>query len=106
MMSVYMIRRILFFCLLLVLFSFSCSPKIGTSLNSDWQPLLIDKGLSNFEVLNGTAEYLVEENTIIGISKMGIPNSFLCTKEKYTDFILEFEVWGGSNIKFWGAVQK
>lgn len=87
-----MIHRILFFCFFFVLLNFSCSPKISTSKSNGWQPLLIDKELSNFEVLNGTAEYFVEGNTIIGISKMNTPNSFLCTKEKYSDFILEFEV--------------
>jgi hypothetical protein len=33
----------------------------------------------------------VEDNTIIGVSKKGTPNTFLATVDKYGDFILEFD---------------
>jgi hypothetical protein len=49
--------------------------------------------LSNFEVLNGDAEYTIENGCIVGVSHKNTPNTFLATKEIYKNFILEFEVW-------------
>jgi len=54
---------------------------------------LIKKDLSNWEQLNGTAPYEIEDNSIIGTTVLGSPNSFLCSKEKYGDFILDFDTW-------------
>lgn len=85
--------RCLFVFLVFIGFSFGCARKMSTNPKGDWHPLLIDKELSNFVKLNGTAEYFVEGENIVGVSKSGTPNTFLCTKEKYGDFILEFEVW-------------
>jgi len=56
-----------------------------------WQDLFNGKNLKGWTKLNGTAEYKVQDNTIIGISKMGTPNTFLATDKMYDDFILEFE---------------
>ena len=56
-----------------------------------WQELFNRKDLQGWEKLNGTAEYKVEDNTIIGISAMNTPNTFLATTEEYGDFILEFD---------------
>ena len=50
------------------------------------------KDISGWEVKNGTAKYHIEDNSIVGTSKTGTPNTFLCTKEMYVDFILELEV--------------
>lgn len=41
---------------------------------------------------NGTAEYRVEDNAIVGRTSEGSPNSFLCTDRLYGDFELQFEV--------------
>ena len=40
---------------------------------------------------SGTAEYRVEDGAIVGKTVAGSPNTFLCTKQTYGDFILEFE---------------
>lgn len=65
---------------------------IGCKTNPpNWQPLWTDD-LSNFQQLNGTAEYRLEDGILIGTSKANTPNSFLATKQNYADFILEFEV--------------
>lgn len=56
-----------------------------------WQELFNGQDLQGWEKLNGTAEYIVEDNTIIGISAMNTPNTFLSTTETYDDFILEFD---------------
>jgi hypothetical protein len=54
---------------------------------------MIKKDLSNWEQLNGTAPFIIEDNTIVGTTVLNSPNSFLCSKEKYSDFILEFDTW-------------
>jgi len=42
--------------------------------------------------LNGDAEYRIENGEMVGVSRAKTPNSFMATKMKYSDFILEFEV--------------
>lgn len=56
-----------------------------------WHQLFNGKNLKGWTKLNGTADYKVENNTIIGISKIGTPNTFLATEKQYGDFILEFD---------------
>ena len=56
-----------------------------------WQNLFNGRNLRGWTRLNGTAEYKVQDNTIMGISKMNTPNTFLATNKMYDDFILEFE---------------
>ena len=58
-----------------------------------WQNLSNGKDLSGWKILNGTAEYHVENGAITGISKTGTPNTFLATEKTYADFILELEVY-------------
>jgi len=82
--SIYIIS--LFICLS------SCSKK------ATWEPLFNGQDFSNFEKLNGDAEYRIENNMIVGESMLGTPNTFLATKEKYGDFILEFEVWVDTSL--------
>ncbi len=53
---------------------------------------LIGDNLDNWEQLNGSADYKLVNGTIEGLSVLNSPNSFLCTKEHYNDFILEFDV--------------
>ncbi len=62
-----------------------------TSQAQQWEPLFNGKNLSGWQQLNGKAKYLVKDNTIVGQPVLGQPNSFLCTKKQYGDFILEFE---------------
>ncbi len=57
----------------------------------NWEPLFNGKNLNGWKKLNGKAEYKVVDGTIVGISKMGTPNTFLATKKTYGDFILEFD---------------
>lgn len=63
-----------------------------TSLaQQQWENLFNGKNLNGWKKLNGTAEYKVEDGTIVGISRMGTPNTFLVTKKDFGDFILEFD---------------
>lgn len=64
----------------------SCTPQ-----GPKWQELFNGENLDGWEILNGTAEYKVEDGTIVGISRLNTPNTFLATQEHYGDFILEFE---------------
>lgn len=62
-----------------------------TQQGPKWKELFNGKDLNGWERLNGTAEYRIEDNTIIGTSQMNTPNTFLTTNETYSDFILEFD---------------
>ena len=61
------------------------------SFAQDWKPLFNGKNLKGWVKKNGKAPYKVKDGAIVGYSKMKEPNTFLCTKENYGDFILEFE---------------
>ncbi|NRA51476.1 MAG: DUF1080 domain-containing protein [Phaeodactylibacter sp.] len=63
-----------------------------------WRDLFNGKDLSGWETRNGTAEYVVRNGVIVGTTKTDIPNTFLCTKEMFSDFILELEIWGDAAI--------
>lgn len=56
-----------------------------------WHDLIGDN-LDGWEQLNGSADYKIVDGAIVGTTVLSSPNSFLCTKEKFSDFILEFDV--------------
>ncbi|MGC8883672.1 MAG: 3-keto-disaccharide hydrolase [Bryobacteraceae bacterium] len=56
-----------------------------------WTPLFDGKTLNGWEVCNGYATFNVEDGAIVGTTAEGSPNSFLCTKREFGDFILELE---------------
>jgi len=58
----------------------------------EWEELFNGKNLKGWKQLDGTAEFRVEDGMVVGVSTMGVPNSFLATGEDYTDFILEYEM--------------
>lgn len=72
------------FTLLFVMFSIS-------NAQTNWKKLFNDIDLSNWEQLNGKAKFSVQDKIIIGETVLSTPNSFIATKEKYSDFILELE---------------
>ena len=57
----------------------------------NWEYIFNGKNLKGWKKLNGKAEYKVMDGTIVGISKLGTPNTFLATQKQYGDFILEFD---------------
>ncbi len=57
-----------------------------------WIDLFDGKSLDNWEQKGGEAEYRVQDGEILGITRYDTPNSFLCTKKIYGDFILELDV--------------
>ena len=64
----------------------------GKHHNSEMSPIFDGKTLNGWSQLNGTASYRVKDGAIIGKTKEGSPNSFLCTNKLYGDFELKFEV--------------
>lgn len=52
-----------------------------------------DDALGGWRQLGGNAEYRIEQGEVVGISTPDTPNSFLATREAYSDFILEYEVF-------------
>ena len=64
---------------------------ISCAQGPQWEDLFNGKDLEGWEKLNGTTEYKVEEGSIVGISQLSTPNTFLATTGTYDDFILEFE---------------
>lgn len=50
------------------------------------------KTLNGWSQKNGTATFKVVDDTIVGTTAEGSPNSFLCTEKDYGDFELQFEV--------------
>lgn len=77
----------LLFCLVFSVASLSQLP-LSAQL---FAPLFNGKNLNGWTQRGGKATYKVENGTIVGYSKMKTDNSFLCTKQEYGDFILEFE---------------
>ncbi len=57
-----------------------------------WTDLFDGRSLDGWEVRSGVATYHVEDGCIVGTTVEKSPNTFLCTKREYSDFILEFEV--------------
>ncbi len=70
---------------------------IGSSAFADDQTkkfvsIFDGKTLEGWTQRNGTATYEVKDGTIVGTTKAGSPNSFLCSNKLYGDFELLFEV--------------
>lgn len=59
--------------------------------DSAWESLFNGKDLSGWTQRNGKAIYAVRDGAIVGKTVMDSPNSFLCSNEHFSDFILELE---------------
>jgi len=69
----------------MTLFTLQCA-------DGQWKKLA-GKDLNDWTQINGTASFILEKGIVTGTTVLNSPNSFLCTKEKYGDFILEFDTW-------------
>lgn len=78
--------------ILLFIVSLLLSGSVLTA-QDNWEILFNGKDLSNFEQLNGNAKYEIKNQELIGTSRLNTPNSFMATRKKYGDFILEFDVF-------------
>jgi hypothetical protein len=57
-----------------------------------FKSLFDGKTLDGWEQHGGTAVYKVEDGAVVGHSVPNTQNSFMCTKQRFTDFELLFEV--------------
>jgi hypothetical protein len=62
-----------------------------TRPDSTWVSLSDGKTLDGWIQRGGKAAYRVEEGQIVGTSVPNTPNSFLCTRRAFTNFVLELE---------------
>ena len=77
---------------LLFIIGFVLSSLSAKHHKGEMSPIFDGKTLNGWSQLNGTASYRVKDGAIIGKTKEGSPNSFLCTNKYYNDFELKFEV--------------
>ncbi|MCB0688738.1 MAG: DUF1080 domain-containing protein [Saprospiraceae bacterium] len=63
------------------------------SQTGDWKNLFDGETLNGWSIHSGLAKYHVEDGAIVGTSVPNSPNTFLCTDQSFSDFILEFEVY-------------
>lgn len=61
-------------------------------LKENWISIFNGKDFEGWEQKGGTAKYEVVDGAVVGTSTLNTPNSFMCTKKIYKDFVLEFEV--------------
>ena len=69
----------------------SLTASLGYSADDGFVALFDGKTLDGWEQHSGKAPYKVEDGAIVGTTMANTDNSFLCTKKKYGDFILELE---------------
>ena len=78
---------VLFSTLMVICLAGFCAAEEG-----EWQCLLDGKTLDGWEQHGGKAVYKVEDGAVVGHSVPNTQNSFMCTKQRYGDFELMFEV--------------
>lgn len=88
------IRRLLLLAAALVPAGLAAAPWIELFNGTD----LTGWTVSEWAERPGQAGFRVENGEIVGTSKEGVPNTFLCTTGTYGDFILEFEAWVESGL--------
>ncbi|MEZ5299831.1 MAG: DUF1080 domain-containing protein [Verrucomicrobiales bacterium] len=59
--------------------------------DSTLAPIFDGKSFDGWEQRGGKAAYSVEDGAVVGRSVPNTPNSFMCTKKTYGDFLLEYE---------------
>lgn len=64
----------------------------------NWVSIFNGKNFDGWEQKGGVAKYEIIDNVIVGTAVLNTPNSFMCTKKIYKDFILEFEVLVDTNL--------
>ena len=64
----------------------------------DWSQLFNGSDLSGWESYGGEAPFTVEDDMIVGEAVVNTPNTFLCTEQKYGDFIVEMEFYNDAPL--------
>lgn len=74
-----------------LLFAATGLPASGQQSDDGWIDLFDGKSLDGWVQRGGKAEYTIEDGAVVGTTVPNTPNSFLCTKKEYGDFVLEVE---------------
>lgn len=69
----------------------SVMKSVNRNENGKWKALFDGKTLNGWVQHGGKARYHIEDGVIVGTSVPHTPNSFLCTRKTYSDFILELD---------------
>ncbi|WP_073000861.1 3-keto-disaccharide hydrolase [Mariniphaga anaerophila] len=80
-------NKVLYLFLAVLILS-SCN----SAKNDGWTELFNGKDLTGWKQLNGEAKYEAADGMIVGTTVANTPNSFLCTEQEYSDFVLELEM--------------
>lgn len=92
-MTTIFFRKTFFTALLLTAGLLCVSQGSKAQEKKGWKNLIKGSDLTeNWVQRGGDAKYHVEDGMIVGTTVPDTPNSFLCTKMEYRDFILELEV--------------
>ena len=70
-----------------------CCLSVLIGHTQNWQPLFNGENLDGWETHGGAATFEVVNGTIRGTAVANTPNTFLCTKQRYGDFIFEVEMF-------------
>jgi hypothetical protein len=91
-------KELLALCVFLLTGFFATQVMAGAD-EPGWLNLIQGGKLDGREQHGGQAKYRVEDGQIVGSSTPNTPNSFLCTKRSFTNFVLEldFKVQAGLN---------
>jgi hypothetical protein len=69
----------------------SVMKSVNRNENGKWKALFDGKTLNGWVQHGGKARYHIEDGVIVGTSVPHTPNSFLCTRKTYSDFIMELD---------------
>ncbi|MFW6277110.1 MAG: 3-keto-disaccharide hydrolase [Prolixibacteraceae bacterium] len=75
-----------------LMFSFALNSCTNTG-DDGWTELFNGKDLTGWKQLNGEAKFEAVDGMIVGTTVANTPNSFLCTEQDYSDFVLELEMF-------------
>jgi len=78
-----------------------CLALCGIAVAADdegWVDLFNGEDLDGWELKGGKAKFTVEDGVIVGTSVPNTTNSFLCTKQDFSDFMLYFEFKGHPSL--------
>lgn len=64
---------------------------LWTTSHAQWTPLFNGIDLEGWKQYGGTADYFVEDGILYGVAVSNSPNSYLATRDTYSDYILEIE---------------
>lgn len=78
--------------MLLPFLACTSSASVMQQNETGWWEMFGESGMDNFQQLNGKATYELVDGVLIGTSVPDEPNSFLATKDNYSDFILDVDI--------------